>query len=247
MVLKSTVIGLVCTVALVALLALSRQFDYETEKVFEVTEIETITLDPPPPPPDLTPPEEQPDDAPPPAPELNLPSQLNNIDAPEITLSIDQVPVSMAMQAFHTDVAPAKLPARPQPVIKAPPAPKKVIPKKVVQSKPAPKKVYPKKAPVTKTVTKSYYSASDLDSKPRQRKTGKYTWPRSAKGKSASVKLLIEINTSGHVKVISVTSSTNAALNPSAMKVASGSLFTPPLYKGKPVKARFYKTYILKK
>lgn len=235
MVLKSTAIGIVCTVALVALLALSRQFNHVSEPLLEVTEIETITLEPPPPPPDITPPEETPDEAPPPAPVLDIPSELVCVDVPEITLSLEKVPLTLAMQTFHTDTAPAKIPVKP--------VKKKVITTPKKAPKKTTKKHYVKKA----VVTKSHYSSSELDSKPRERYTGKYTWPRSAKGTSASVKLLIEISTSGHVKVIKVLSSTNSDLNAAAMKVASGSRFTSPLYKGKPVKARFYKTYILKK
>jgi len=240
MVLKSTAIGIACTVTLVALLAISRQFSYENEKVFEITEVETITLEPPPPPPETTPPEELPDEIPPPAPSLDLPSDLAAIDTPEITLSLDEVPITMAVQVFNTDTAPAKIPIKP-------------VKKKVTQTKAPPKNKITKKAPVKKTLVKkatpakSHYSSGELDTKPRQRYTGKYTWPRKAKGTSASVKLLIEISTSGRVKVIKIVSSSNPDLNSAAMKVASGSRFTSPLYKGKPVKARFYKTYILKK
>ena len=252
MVLKSTFIGALCTIALLALLALSRQVKHTSEQTFELTEVETLTLEPPPAPPEITPAEEpEGSEDQPPADALaeslattplpSIPQQLTSIPIPEVTLTMDQLPISTAIDTFHTDSPPAALPTP----IKTAPL-KKAVAKKPTYA-PLTKSKTPSKPLPRKPAPKSYYSAGDLDGNPRERYTGKYTWPRTAKGKTASVKLLIEINTTGHVKVISVVSSTNSALNSAAMKVATGSRFTSPVYRGKPVKARFYKNYILKK
>lgn len=238
MVLRSMVIGATCTVALIVLLALSRDFEPVAEEPLEVLQVETIELAPPPAPPELTPTEDQPEDTPPPpAPALDLPSELPSIDAPAISLSLTNVPLTMPVQLFSSDSAPAEIATKPAPIARPQPA---------AQPKSKPR-IKPRRAQKTAAREKSHYSVGELDVKPRQRYTGKYKWPRGAKGSSASVKLSIEISTSGHVKVISVVSSTNPALNPAAIQVASGSRFTPPLLKGRPVKARFYKTYLLKK
>lgn len=237
MVLRSTVLGVLCTVSLVALLALSRQFGDIEMKQFELTEMETIVLEPPPAPPEITPEEELEETPPPPAPCLELPTDMPQMDVPQIKLSLDKVPLTTAMQVFNIDLAPAPVPVRP---VTKPKPQKKLVPQLNTTKR--------KKAPVAKKPAyKSFYSSGELDMNPRQRYAGKYTWPRSASGTSASVKLLIEIDSSGYVKVISVISSSNKALNTAAIKVASGSRFTSPLHKGKPVKARFYKNYTLKK
>lgn len=238
MLIRSSIIGIIFTIVLVTLLALSRLLVPETDEQMLVTEIETIELTSPPPPPEFSEPEEEPDDIPPPpAPNLDIPMELTDLDTPQIATSLKNISLTSPIQNFHTDSAPAPLPVvkkRPSPPVKKVSKPKRTVTKK------APKKVKPRP-------TKQYYSPSELDSKPRQRYIGKFRWPSSAKGKSGSVKLHIEINTSGRVRVINVVSSTNSGLNKAAIKLASGSKFTVPTRGGKPVKARYYKTYTLKK
>ncbi|MBK1834153.1 energy transducer TonB family protein [Roseibacillus ishigakijimensis] len=254
MLLRSSLTGLVVTLLLAVLLAASRIFSVEPPETIELTEVEVIELAPPPPPPELSEPEEQTSEdlPPPPTPKIEL-QDVVTPDTPEIALAISEVPLTTPIQNFQTEMAPAPMPAlpkpkpKPKPVAKPKPTPRKSTPAPTrTYTKPTPKPS-PRPAPKPVEVTKSYYSAGELDSLPRERYTGKFRWPSSARGTSGTVKLYIEISTSGRVKVLSVVSSTDSALSSAASKIARGSRFTSPTRGGKPVKARFYKTYHLKK
>jgi len=244
MFLRSIIVGLATTLLLVSLLAISRALNTPKSKIIALTEVEVIDLEEPPPPPDLSEPEEPEDLPPPPTPKIEFPNALDDLDAPEIALSLNRIDLTTPIEAFHTDSAPAKMPT----IQKPKPAPKKTTPK----LKPKPKKTYPTKpqkrpSPPKPQPTKAYYSAGELDSKPRVIRTGKFRWPSGAKGTRGTVTLLLEINESGRVRVISVVSSTNSALNTAAKRVASGSKFTAPRKNGQKVKTRFYKPYVLQK
>ncbi|MGJ8677382.1 MAG: energy transducer TonB [Akkermansiaceae bacterium] len=237
MLVRSSIVGALFTLVLVTLLALSRLATSEPEIQMLVTEIETIDLTSPPPPPEFSEPEEEPEDIPPPpSPNIDIPMDLPPLDTPQITTSLQNIPLTSPLQIFHTAAAPAALP-----IVKAKPTTRKKAP--------SPKRKITRTAvkQVKVETSKAYYSASELDSSPRQRYIGKFRWPSSAKGTTGSVKLHIEINTSGRVCVLNVVSSTNPGLNQAAIKLATGSKFTTPTRGGKPVKARFYKTYTLKK
>ena len=252
MFIRSSIIGIAFTALLVAVLGGMRLFnEHVVQDEVEIHEVDVFELEPPPPPPDFTesPPEEQQEqvDVTPPAPQLDLTVSTPTIDQPLVRSGITKVRLDTPMQVFNTDIAPAAIPAAPKPVVKKAVVKKPAVTKKVTKytPKPKPKKKYtpkPKPAP-----TKSYYGAGDLDSLPRERSRGRFTWPRSAKGRSGTVKLRIEINTSGRVKVVQVVSSSDPALTTAAKKIATGSRYTTPTYKGKPVKARFYKSYKLQK
>ena len=239
----SVIAGIVVTSILIALLALSRIFSAPEVEVLELTSVETVLLEEPPPPPDLSEPEEPDDLPPPPAPKLELTPLINQLDAPEVALSLKTIDLTTPVEAFHTDSAPAKLPV----VRKPTPRPTSSKPK-TTTSRPTTTRPTSSKPKVTRPVVKkAYYSTGELDSLPRAIRTGSFTWPSRARGTSGTVRLLLEISESGKVRVISVVSSTDSHLSAAASRVARGSRFTSPRKNGQKVKARFYKNYVLKK
>ena len=227
MIVRSLFIGLVTTSLLLALLALSRLLNTHEKEIVEISPVEIITLESSPPPPELSEPEEPEDTPPPPAPKVEFPDRVDDFNAPEMALSLTRIDLRTPIQSFNTSSAPAALP-----VIR------KIAPKPSAPTKPTIQK------PVAK---KSYYSSGELDGIPQTIRMGGFRWPSHAKGTTGRIKLLLEINESGRVRVISVVSSTNSSLNTSAKRVAAGSRFTSPRKNGQKVKARFYKTYNLKK
>ncbi len=227
MIIRSLFIGLVTTSLLLALLALSRLLNTHEKEIVEISPVEIITLESSPPPPKLSEPEEPEDTPPPPAPKVEFPDMVDDFDAPEMALSLTRIDLRTPIQSFNTSSAPAALP-----VIR------KIAPKPSAPTKPTIQK------PVAK---KSYYSSGELDGIPQTIRMGGFRWPSHANGTAGKIKLLLEINESGRVRVISVVSSTNSSLNTSAKRVAAGSRFTSPRKNGQKVKARFYKTYNLKK
>lgn len=227
MIVRSLFIGLVTTSLLLALLALSRLLNTHEKEIIEISPVEIITLFSSPPPPELSEPEVPEDTPPPPAPKVEFPDMVDDFDAPEMALSLTRIDLRTPIQSFNTSSAPAALP-----VIR------KIAPKPSAPTKPTIQK------PVAK---KSYYSSGELDGIPQTIRMGGFRWPSHAKGTTGRIKLLLEINESGRVRVISVVSSTNSSLNTSAKRVAAGSRFTSPRKNGQKVKARFYKTYNLKK
>ncbi len=246
---KSIITGSLITVILVAVLAATRLMDSKT-KAEEIVlyELEEVFIEPEPEPPmEEVVEEELSEDLPqPPVPKLDL---LQNVELDVVSLPLTTASFSpeLAVDSFEIDRAPAYLPI--------PPKPKpKYVPKPVLKPKYTPKPKYvpkvktkPKYTPPPKPVIKAYYSTGELDSAPRAIRQGSFTWPRRAIGTSGTVKMVLEISTSGKVKVISVTSSTDPNLISSAKRVAIGSRYTSPIYRGKAVKARFTKTYHLKK
>lgn len=232
MIVRSLFIGLVTTSLLLALLALSRLLNTHEKEIVEFSPVEIITLDSSTPPPELSEPEESQDTPPPPAPKLEFLDMVDDFNAPEMALSLTRIDLRTPIQSFNTSSAPAELP-----VIR------KIVPKPSAPTKPTYKKPTIQK-PVAK---KSYYSSGELDGIPQTIRTGGFRWPSHAKGSAGKIKLLLEIDESGRARVISVVSSTNSSLNTSAKRVAAGSRFTSPRKNGQKVKARFYKTYNLKK
>ena len=236
MIFRSLLIGLASTGLLVALLVLSRILGAPEPETIEIFELQTAVMTPPPPPPDLSEPEEPEDLPPPPAPKLELTAQADDLDAPEIALSLRRIDLKTPIEPFHTDSAPAKVPV----IQKPSPSPRPA--RQTTQSTPQ------KKPKVTRpAVRKEYYSTGELDSLPSTIRTGQFRWPSRARGTSGKVRLLLEINQSGRVRVIKVMSTTDPALSAPASRVARGSRFTAPRKNGQKVKARFYKTYVLKK
>jgi len=232
MIVRSLFIGLVTTSLLLALLALSRLLNSHEKEIVEISPVEIVTLDSSPPPPELSEPEEPEDTPPPPAPKVEFPDMVDDFDAPEMALSLTRIDLRTPIQSFNTSSAPAALP----------------IVRKIVPEPSAPAKPTYEKPTIPKPVAKkSYYSSGELDGIPQTIRMGGFRWPSHATGTTGRIKLLLEINESGRVRVISVVSSTNSSLNTSAKRVAVGSRFTSPRKNGQKVKARFYKTYNLKK
>jgi len=239
MFIKSPITGTAITAILVSVLAATRLIRTETaESDFVFYEIEDIQLLPEPEPPmdedfekelenEITP------QAPIPAMDLIADTKMDSIALPLTTASFDP---TLSVDLFAIDRDPADLPAK-----KAPPRVKTKV-KIPVKSK---KKW--KKPPVSVKKVKSYYSPSELDRKPKELRRGSFTWPSSARGTSGTVKLILEISTTGRVTVLGVSSSTDSQLNSAAKRVAKYSRYTAPTYRGKPVKTKFYKTYHLKK
>lgn len=228
MIVRSLFIGLVTTSLLLALLALSRLLNSHEKEIVEISPVEIVTLESSPPPPELSEPEEPEDTPPPPAPKIEFPDMVDDFDAPEMAFSLTRIDLRTPIQSFNTSSAPAALPIVPKPSAPTKPTYEKpTIPKPVVK--------------------KSYYSSGELDGIPQTIRMGGFRWPSHATGTTGRIKLLLEINESGRVRVISVVSSTNSSLNTSAKRVAVGSRFTSPRKNGQKVKARFYKTYNLKK
>lgn len=241
MFIKSIITGSVITAILVSVLAATRlmKIDQELPDLM-LYEVEQITTPPPPEPPIEEEEIEEEEEfteilpqAPIPAMDLLADANIDSVALPLTTATFDpELSVSpFAIDREPAELTPTKAPVKTKPVVKP-------------SNKPT-NRITP---PVTPRVkVKSHYSPSELDRKPSELRKGSFTWPSSARGTSGSVKLLLEISTSGRVTVLSVASSTDSNLVAAARRVATNSRFTAPTYQGKPVKTKFYKTYHLKK
>ncbi|MGJ8657251.1 MAG: energy transducer TonB [Akkermansiaceae bacterium] len=245
MFLKSIFTGTLITAILVSVLAATRLMNTDAVAADLVLyEIEEIMMTPEPEPPleeEKMEEEEMAESLPQaPIPAMDLLTD-NSIDSTPLPLTTASFDPKLAVSPFEIDREPADLP-----VVKSPPKPKPVTTKRTYtpKSKPKPRS---KPSPPPREVIKSSYSPSELDRMPRELRQGSFTWPSSAKGTNGTVKILLEISTSGRVKVLSVLSSSDSRLVSAAKRVASGSRYTAPTYRGKPVKTKFYKTYHLKK
>ena len=222
--LPSAVVGIVVAGMLLAVLGLTRLLVPDgSMKELELREIEISALPEPPPPP----PEEPPPDAPPPPPSLTEVSEVpdpTRVPVPKAEVPMD---LTMPVDPFFTDVAPAPLP---KPVVRrAPPRP-------AARPTSRPKAVRPPPAPVAK----SHYGVSELDGKPRLLRHGSAAFPSSLarKGvKSGTVTFEVELSTSGSVSIRRVVSSSHSELISPARRVASSARFTPPTRNGQRVKA----------
>ena len=193
----------------------------------EVREIEIATEPPPPPPPPV---DEPPPDAPPPPPAL---TELTEVADPALVpIPKAQVPmdVTMPVDPFFTDVAPAPLPAvreAPRPVVRN--TPRNTAPGPRTNPRPAPP-----------PVVKSSYSVGELDGRPQLLRHGRASFPPSLARQGVSqgtVTLRVELSSSGGVTVLGVVSATHQELVDAARRVAAGSRFTAPTRNGQRVKA----------
>ncbi len=242
MFIKSIVTGTVITAILVAVLAATRLMEVKSDPAdLTLYEIEAVVIPAPPEPPieEEQEMQEQQEEvetiplAPIPAMDLIADASMDSTPLPLTTASFDP---QLAVSPFEIDREPAGLPTA-----IAPPRIKPVV---SGSSKP---NLNMKPPPTLREVEKSHYSPSELDRNPQELRKGSFTWPSNATGTSGSVKLLLEITTTGKVSVISVLSSTDPNLTTAAKRVAENSRFTSPTYRGKPVNSKFYKTYHLKK
>jgi len=227
---SGTLVGMLVAAMLLALLGLSRLLvpDAKVADV-EVREIEIITEPPPPPPP--PPLDEPPPDAPPPPPAL---TDLTEVADPALVpIPKAQVPldVTMPVDPFFTDVAPAPLPVvreAPRPVARAAPRPA-INPGPQGQPRPVPP-----------PAMKSSYGVGELDGRPSLLRHGRASFPPSLARKGVNqgtVTLRVELSTSGGVRVLGVVSATHPELIDAAKRVANGSRFTAPTKNGQRVKA----------
>lgn len=72
---------------------------------------------------------------------------------------------------------------------------------------------------------------------------GKFDLPADVK--SGRVKLLLRIDEYGKVESAKLIESTSKDHAETAIKVAKGTVYTPPTRDGKPVSAMFYKSYVI--
>ena len=241
---KSIITGSVVTALLIAVLAGARLLKDNTELPDTVLqEIDNVDMSPPEDPPDMDEPE--PENEPEPMVEefttpivAALDLDINLPDAPAINASQIRLSAEQSLAALTDSRAPSELPSKP--AIR----PRGQSDKPTRVTKPTKPQ---RPTPPIKPKVKESYLPSELDGKPREIRVGRFTWPSRAKGKSGSVRFLLEIDTSGRVRVKRVLSSTDPALVSAAKKVANGSRYTVPKKNGKPVKAIFTKTYQLKK
>lgn len=86
------------------------------------------------------------------------------------------------------------------------------------------------------------FSMHELDRNPVVIKRGSLVYPSHLrrKGLEGEVKLLVQINESGQVKVLEVVSSTHPDFVTASKKAAEGSVYEAPTRNGKPVKVEFY-------
>jgi len=86
------------------------------------------------------------------------------------------------------------------------------------------------------------FSMHDLDRNPAVLKRGSLVYPSHLrrKGLEGEVKLLVQINEQGRVKVLETVSSTHPDFVEPSRKAAEGSVYEPPSRNGKPVKVEFY-------
>jgi len=224
--LRSTIIGILASAFLLAVLGLARLFVVDPNVPdLEIREIETIVFEPPPPPP----PQETPPTAPPPPPALTSVSSLP--DPTRVPIPQAQVPMDITapVENFFTDLAPAPLPVAPKPSPPRPRSSSEQLFKKEENYRPAPT-----------PVKKSIYDSSELDGTPRLLRHGSASFPSSLARKgvrSGTVVFEVELSTSGSVSIRRVVSSTHPELVDPARRVASGARFTQPMHNGKPVKA----------
>ena len=188
-----------------------------------IREVQTVLFDPPPPPPPM---EEQPPDAPPPPPTLTNLSTLpdpSRVPVPQADIPMD---ITLPVENFYTDLAPAPLPAASKPVEHS-----KQFFKKEQNYR---------RTPPPPPIAKSHYSTSELDGTPRLLRHGSATFPASLARLGVSrgtVVFEVELSTAGSVSVRRVVSSTHPELVAPARRVAASARFTPPKRNGEAVKA----------
>jgi len=86
------------------------------------------------------------------------------------------------------------------------------------------------------------FSMHDLDRNPAVLKRGSLVYPSHLrrKGLEGEVKLLVQINEQGRVKVLETVSSTHPDFIAPSRKAAEGSVYEAPTRNGKPVKVEFF-------
>jgi protein TonB len=212
---KAGSMGVISAAAVLLLLVAARMLVARAEiSDLEIREIEISTEPEPPPPP---PPEEPPPLQPPPPALTQVEAVADPLRVP-VPKADAPVDVTMPVDAFFTEIAPAPLPVTERP--RSSPS----------ATRPAP----------PKPVAKSRFSLSELDGRPRLLRHPSVAFPRelASRGvRSGTVVLEVELSTSGSVSVRKVLSTSHPELVAPARRVAAGSRFTSPKRNGQPVKA----------
>jgi TonB family protein len=86
------------------------------------------------------------------------------------------------------------------------------------------------------------FAMHELDKNPAVIKRGSLIYPSHLrrKGLEGEVKLLVQINETGRVKVLETVSATHPDFVDASRKAAEASVYEPPTRNGKPVKVQFY-------
>ncbi len=238
---RSIILGIAVTAVLLCVLVLTRVMVTDAEvKEFEIREVEIASLPEPPEPESLE--QTEPEESAPPPPQLSVPDLSVSLDISQVALPTTNSAVDpkLTIDSFELDIAPSPLPVVPVARVKksAPKVVKKASRTKttVKRSKPSKSKPKPPKQPKAVAV-KSSYSLNELDSNPRHLRSPSIRFPSKLRGVSSGrVVARIVILPSGKTKLVSILSSSHSALTPLAKKIANGSRFSVPRYKGKAVK-----------
>lgn len=208
--------GIISAAAVLLLLVAARLLVARVEvRHLDLREV-GIATEPEPPPPPPPEPEEPPLEPPPPAlSQVEAVADPLRVPVPKAQVPLD---VTMPVNAFSTELAPAPLPVveRPRP---RPSAPRPSAPK---------------------PAAKSHYSMGELDGRPRLLRHPSVAFPRelTARGvRKGTVVLEVELSRNGAVSVRRVVSSSHPELVSPARRVAAGSRFTSPKRNGQAVRA----------
>lgn len=217
---KASSLGVISAAAVLLLLVAARLLVARVEVTdLDLREVE-IATEPEPPPPPPPEPEQPPLEPPPPAlSQVEAVSDPLRVPVPKAEVPVD---VTLPVDAFFTELAPAPLPVVERPKSRPTARPT------------APRPVAPRPA------AKSRYSMSELDGRPRLLRHPSVAFPRelAARGvRKGTVVLEVELSESGSVSVRRVVSSSHSELVSAARKVAAGSRFTSPKRNGQAVKA----------
>jgi len=215
---KASSLGVISAAAVLLLLVAARLLVARVEVTdLDLREVD-IATEPEPPPPPPPEPEEPPLEPPPPAlSQVEAVSDPMRVPVPKAEVPMD---VTMPVDAFFTELAPAPLPV-------------------VERPRPTPRPSAPRPS-APRPAAKSHYTMGELDGRPRLLRHPSVAFPRelAARGvRKGSVVLEVELSTSGSVSVRRVISSSHSELVSAARKVAAGSRFTPPKRDGQAVKA----------
>jgi hypothetical protein len=225
--LKNIIFGIVFTAFLVVGLGATRLMKVsESEDILLLEEIKPITLAPPPEPLVIEQ-EEITETTPPPPSFADLRTNLS-IDTLALPSADRPVAPDAEVDLFSQDLAPADLPV---PVKKSSPKPKVVRKTSAPKAKPSKGKI----------------GISDLDSKPRVLRLGRFRWPSSVKDDRVNAKVVVEIEKNGSVKLLKIHSVSNPAFKSMLPRVIHGCRFSAPKYKGESVKVAYAWNLILQK
>jgi len=212
-------VGMLAVAAVLLLMGVSRLLVSKVDAPdLTVREID-LAADPAPPPPPPPVDDEPPVPAPPPLSLADIEplSDLGLAVAVKPELPMD---VSLPVDVFSLDANPAPLPVAQTARVSAPSQPERLAP----ELPPA----------------KSVYSVGELDGKPRLLAHPSVSFPAALARRGVrrgTVVLEVELDEHGAVGVRRVISATHPELVAKARQIAAGSKFTPPLHRGRPVRA----------